>query len=617
MIINGELESGIGGGVCQVSTTVFNAAFEAGLSIEKRTNHALYISHYPLGRDATVNYPDLDLVFTNDTDHWLLLRTFVGAGSLTVNLYGTPQHRRVETRDVAARRRGQGAVEADRRRHAVQGAEGRRTVRGAAPLDERQAPRVRAGRDADVRHDLAQLLRGRADRRPARDEAAAEEGEAREDGAQGHDDARGRRGRRRRSRRSPLRRPRMRRRLGPERSLENQSGTRAGRCVVASTVACLVDPVAILSPSRSTTYSKRNRAPRDSGQRTCTSEHVIEHRCALVGDLDAGRQRLDAACADGRVATGQRGQQRDAGLLEPHEVRGVVGDALRIGLGEPDAYDVREASRPCSARYISPRTISPVSTAEALATLILEKGPAVVLTRRRDEHRERHPRLSLARRALGAGRSLRGGLDRRVPQGPPACVELVRPSRDDARLGRAEPGHLALAELERDGYVRTVATQNIDALHHRAGSSDVVELHGSIRRFDCLACGAVASLGMVLAQLREDAWPHVRSLRLDPEAGRRHVRRAAPRAGDGTSRGALSRDRPARRRRLVARGVARRRVARRDSAQRAGSWRSSTSARRPTTATPGCSSGSRWPSCSSRSPGSLRSGSGSRSQVVL
>ena len=97
VIINGELESGIGGGVCQVSTTVFNAAFEAGLSIEARTNHALYISHYPLGRDATVNYPDLDLVFRNDTDHWLLLRTFVGTGSLTVNLYGTPAGRRVET----------------------------------------------------------------------------------------------------------------------------------------------------------------------------------------------------------------------------------------------------------------------------------------------------------------------------------------------------------------------------------------------------------------------------------------------------------------------------------------------------------------------------------------
>ena len=95
VIINGELQTGLGGGVCQVSTTVFNAAYDAGLDITERTNHALYISHYPQGRDATVNYPDLDLKFVNDTKKWLLLRTFVGSSALTVNLYGTPQHRRV------------------------------------------------------------------------------------------------------------------------------------------------------------------------------------------------------------------------------------------------------------------------------------------------------------------------------------------------------------------------------------------------------------------------------------------------------------------------------------------------------------------------------------------
>jgi vancomycin resistance protein YoaR len=97
VIINGELQTGLGGGVCQVSTTVFNAAYEAGLPITSRTNHALYISHYPLGRDATVNYPDTDLKFVNDTGHWLLLRTWVGSSSLTVALYGTPVHRRVES----------------------------------------------------------------------------------------------------------------------------------------------------------------------------------------------------------------------------------------------------------------------------------------------------------------------------------------------------------------------------------------------------------------------------------------------------------------------------------------------------------------------------------------
>ena len=97
VIINGELQTGLGGGVCQVSTTVFNAAYEAGLDITERTNHALYISHYPQGRDATVNYPDTDLKFVNDTGRWLLLRTFVGSSSLTVDLYGAPQNRRVES----------------------------------------------------------------------------------------------------------------------------------------------------------------------------------------------------------------------------------------------------------------------------------------------------------------------------------------------------------------------------------------------------------------------------------------------------------------------------------------------------------------------------------------
>jgi vancomycin resistance protein YoaR len=106
VIINGELKNGLGGGVCQVSTTVFNAAYEAGLSISERHNHALYISHYPLGRDATVNYPDTDLEFVNDTDHWLLLETIIGSSSLTVRLFGTPVHRRVETQTSALRETG-------------------------------------------------------------------------------------------------------------------------------------------------------------------------------------------------------------------------------------------------------------------------------------------------------------------------------------------------------------------------------------------------------------------------------------------------------------------------------------------------------------------------------
>jgi vancomycin resistance protein YoaR len=110
VIINGELKSGLGGGVCQVSTTVFNAAYEAGLSITERHNHALYIDHYPLGRDATVNYPDTDLKFVNDTGHWILLETIVGSSSLTVRLFGTPVHRRVQTEASPLRETGPAPV---------------------------------------------------------------------------------------------------------------------------------------------------------------------------------------------------------------------------------------------------------------------------------------------------------------------------------------------------------------------------------------------------------------------------------------------------------------------------------------------------------------------------
>ena len=59
-------------------------------------------------------------------------------------------------------------------------------------------------------------------------------------------------------------------------------------------------------------------------------------------------------------------------------------------------------------------------------------------------------------------------------------------------LTEAEPNaaHVALAELERRGLVQAVVTQNIDLLHERAGSRDVVEVHGSIRSATCPGCGA-------------------------------------------------------------------------------------------------------------------------------
>jgi vancomycin resistance protein YoaR len=95
VIINGEYEEGVGGGVSQVATTVFNAAWEAGVKIGARAAHTLYISRYPLGRDATVNYPDLDLKFVNDTGRWILVRAVAHDAGISVGLWGAPTGRRV------------------------------------------------------------------------------------------------------------------------------------------------------------------------------------------------------------------------------------------------------------------------------------------------------------------------------------------------------------------------------------------------------------------------------------------------------------------------------------------------------------------------------------------
>jgi vancomycin resistance protein YoaR len=95
-IENGLLVPSIGGGVCQVATTIYNAAFHAGLPIDQRTNHSFYISHYPLGMDATVADGGPDFVFTNDTSHAIVIKTTYTDQTLTVGLLSAPLSRRVE-----------------------------------------------------------------------------------------------------------------------------------------------------------------------------------------------------------------------------------------------------------------------------------------------------------------------------------------------------------------------------------------------------------------------------------------------------------------------------------------------------------------------------------------
>jgi vancomycin resistance protein YoaR len=110
VIIRDEYEEDVGGGVSQVGTTVFNAAWEAGVKILERNPHSLYISRYQLGRDATVNYPDLDLRFLNDTPNWILVAASWDGAGITVSLYGGGPERRVESSEGTIRTTGPGPV---------------------------------------------------------------------------------------------------------------------------------------------------------------------------------------------------------------------------------------------------------------------------------------------------------------------------------------------------------------------------------------------------------------------------------------------------------------------------------------------------------------------------
>lgn len=86
-IIGGEHVDSIGGGICQVATTVFNAVFEAGMPVSERHNHTEHMHSYPDGRDAAVSYGELDLRWVNDTPSDIILKMSYTDHSVTARLY--------------------------------------------------------------------------------------------------------------------------------------------------------------------------------------------------------------------------------------------------------------------------------------------------------------------------------------------------------------------------------------------------------------------------------------------------------------------------------------------------------------------------------------------------
>ena len=93
MFVEGRIESGIGGGVCQVSSTIYNAALLANLQMLRRSHHSRPVVYTPIGRDATVA-PNIDLKFRNNTDTAIYISASVGQRTVNISVFGRKQEGR-------------------------------------------------------------------------------------------------------------------------------------------------------------------------------------------------------------------------------------------------------------------------------------------------------------------------------------------------------------------------------------------------------------------------------------------------------------------------------------------------------------------------------------------
>jgi vancomycin resistance protein YoaR len=97
VIVGGKLEPGVGGGASQFTTTLFNAAYYAGLQDVEHKPHSFYFSRYPAVIESTIFYPTLDLKFKNTTPYGILIQTSTTARSVTVTMWSTKLYEKVST----------------------------------------------------------------------------------------------------------------------------------------------------------------------------------------------------------------------------------------------------------------------------------------------------------------------------------------------------------------------------------------------------------------------------------------------------------------------------------------------------------------------------------------
>jgi vancomycin resistance protein YoaR len=102
MISGGVLVDSVGGGISQVATTLFNAAFFAGLELIEHSPHSFYISRYPMGREATISWGGPELIFRNDWSAPIRIDAHATNSSVRFRLLSLPLGRRVVTRTEPA-----------------------------------------------------------------------------------------------------------------------------------------------------------------------------------------------------------------------------------------------------------------------------------------------------------------------------------------------------------------------------------------------------------------------------------------------------------------------------------------------------------------------------------
>lgn len=95
IIINGEARLGMGGGICQVSSTLYNAAIYSGLDIVQVKNHTIPSSYIAKGRDATVSYGDIDLIFKNTFKSPILINNEIDGNKIIIKIYGNEEDKKI------------------------------------------------------------------------------------------------------------------------------------------------------------------------------------------------------------------------------------------------------------------------------------------------------------------------------------------------------------------------------------------------------------------------------------------------------------------------------------------------------------------------------------------